>query len=54
MQRQADLWVEHQPGVQNEFQDSQIYTERIPVSNFPLPKYNKKIKSEGLKYFSIG
>jgi hypothetical protein len=28
-QRQADFWVQGQPGLQNEFQDSQGYTEII-------------------------
>jgi hypothetical protein len=27
-QRQADFWVPGQPGLQNEFQDSQGYTEK--------------------------
>jgi hypothetical protein len=27
-QRQADLWVWDQPGLQSEFQDSQGYTEK--------------------------
>jgi hypothetical protein len=27
-QRQADLWVEGQPGLQSKFQDSQGYTEK--------------------------
>jgi hypothetical protein len=37
-QRQADLWVRGQPGLQSEFQDSQGYTEK-PVLNPPSPKY---------------
>jgi hypothetical protein len=27
-QRQADFWVQGQPGLQSEFQDSQGYTEK--------------------------
>jgi hypothetical protein len=27
-QRQADFWVQGQPGIQSEFQDSQGYTEK--------------------------
>jgi hypothetical protein len=27
-QRQADFWVQGQPGLQSEFQDSQDYTEK--------------------------
>ena len=27
-QRQADFWVQGQPGLQSEFQDSQSYTEK--------------------------
>jgi hypothetical protein len=27
-QRQADFWVQGQPGLQGEFQDSQAYTEK--------------------------
>jgi hypothetical protein len=27
-QRQADFWVQGQPGLQGEFQDSQDYTEK--------------------------
>jgi hypothetical protein len=27
-QRQADIWVRGQPGLQSEFQDSQGYTEK--------------------------
>jgi hypothetical protein len=28
-QRQVDLWVQGQPGLQSEFQDSQGYTEKF-------------------------
>jgi hypothetical protein len=36
-QRQVDFWVQGQPGLQSEFQDSQGYTEK--------PKKKKKKKS---------
>jgi hypothetical protein len=36
-QRQADLWVQDQPGLQSEFQDSQGYTEK-----FCLKQQSKK------------
>jgi hypothetical protein len=35
-QRQVDFWVQGQPGLQSEFQDSQDYTEK------PCLKKNKK------------
>jgi hypothetical protein len=38
-QRQADFWVQGQPGLQSEFQDSQSYTEK-PCLEKPL-KQNK-------------
>jgi hypothetical protein len=38
-QRQADFWVQGQPGLQSEFQDSQGYTEKLCL------KKQKKIKS---------
>ena len=38
-QRQVDLWVQIQPGLQNEFQDSQGYTEK-----FCLKKGGKRKK----------
>jgi hypothetical protein len=39
-QSKADFWVWGQPGLQNEFQDSQGYTEKPCIKN---PK-NKQIK----------
>jgi hypothetical protein len=36
-QRQADFWVQGQPGLQSEFQDSQGYTEK-PCLNRPPQK----------------
>jgi hypothetical protein len=38
-QRQADFWVQGQPGLQSEFQDSQGYTEK---SCLEKPKKKKK------------
>jgi hypothetical protein len=39
-QRQADFWVQGQPGLQSEFQDSQGYTEKPCLEK---PKINKLI-----------
>jgi hypothetical protein len=39
-QRQADFWVQDQPGLQNEFQDSQGYTEK-PCLKKQKQKQNK-------------
>jgi hypothetical protein len=41
-QRQADFWVQGQPGLQSEFQDSQGYTEKSCLEN----KTNKKKEEE--------
>jgi hypothetical protein len=41
-QRQADFWVRDQPGLQSEFQDSQVYTKKPSLerkTQFCLP-YN--------------
>jgi hypothetical protein len=38
-QRQGDLWVQGQPGLQSEFQDSQGYTEK-PCLKKPKKKKN--------------
>ena len=38
---QADLWVQGQPGLQSEFQDSQDYTEK-PCLEKPKPKQTNK------------
>jgi hypothetical protein len=46
-QRQADFWVQGQPGLQSEFQDSQGYTEK-PC----LEKPKKKKKKNSLKSLS--
>jgi hypothetical protein len=40
-QRQADFWVQGQPGLQSEFQDSQGYTEK-PCLKKPKKKKPKK------------
>jgi hypothetical protein len=32
-QRQVDFWVQGQPGLQSEFQDSQDYTEKPWLAN---------------------
>ena len=40
-QRQADFWVQSQPGVQSEFQDSQGYTEKPCHQKTKKPKQNK-------------
>jgi hypothetical protein len=40
-QRQADFWVQGQPGLQSEFQDSQGYTEKPR-----LEKTNKQKKKK--------
>jgi hypothetical protein len=41
MQRQEDLWVRGQPGLQSEFQDSQGYTEK-PCLEKPKPKQQQQ------------
>jgi hypothetical protein len=41
-QRQADIWVRGQPGLQSEFQDSQGYTEKPYLKK--KQNKNKKIK----------
>jgi hypothetical protein len=42
-QRQADFWVQGQPGLQSEFQDSQGYTEKPCLEK---QKTNKQTKKE--------
>jgi hypothetical protein len=37
-QRQADFWVQGQPGLQCEFQDRKGYTEKPCLKNTPPPK----------------
>ena len=45
MQRQVDFWVQGQPGLQSEFQDSQGYAEK-PCLKHPPPKYKKLQKTK--------
>jgi hypothetical protein len=45
-QRQADFWVQGQPGLQSEFQDSQGYTEKPCLGK--KKKKKKKRKKEGV------
>ena len=40
-QRQADFWVQGQPGLQSEFQDSQGYTEKSCLKNQNQTKPNQ-------------
>ena len=42
-QRQADFWVQGQPGLQSEFQDSQGYTEKLCLKK---QKQNHKTKKQ--------
>jgi hypothetical protein len=42
-QRQADFWVQGQPSLQSEFQDSQGYTEKPCLER---PKKKKKQKQK--------
>jgi hypothetical protein len=46
-QRQTFFWVQGQPGLQSEFQDSQSYTEK-PCVKKPKEKKKKKIQVAGL------
>jgi hypothetical protein len=48
-QRQADFWVQGQPGLQSEFQDSQCYTEK-PCLKKQTNKQTNKLKSMLFKY----
>ena len=41
-QRQADFWVQGQPGLQSEFQDSQGYTEKPCLEKNQIQKTNKQ------------
>jgi hypothetical protein len=41
-QRQADFWVQGQPGLQSEFQDSQGYTEKPCLEKQKPNKQTKK------------
>jgi hypothetical protein len=44
-QRQADFWVQGQPGLQSEFQDSQGYTEK-PCLNKTKQNKTKQNKTK--------
>ena len=43
-QRQADFWVQGQPGLQSEFQDSQSYTEKPFLEKTTTTTTKKKKK----------
>jgi hypothetical protein len=45
-QRQVDLWVWGQPGLQSEFQDSQGYTEKLGLEK-PKKEKEKKKQTDG-------
>ena len=47
-QRQADFWVQGQPGLQSEFQDSQGYTEKPYLEK---PKKNIKKQKTSTSYY---
>ena len=44
-QRQADFWVQGQPGLQSEFQDSQSYTEKPFLEKTTTTTTKKKKKN---------
>jgi hypothetical protein len=49
-QRQADFWIQGQPGLQSEFQDSQGYTEKPCLENkMRSDKERKEGGREGFK-----
>jgi hypothetical protein len=45
-QRQVDFWVQVQPGLQSEFQDSQCYTEKPCLEKPNQTKTNKQTKKK--------
>jgi hypothetical protein len=45
-QRQADFWVQGQPGLQSELQDSQDYTEKPCLEIHRPPKKTPKNKTK--------
>jgi hypothetical protein len=49
-QRQADFWVQGQPGLQSEFQDSQGYTQKPYLGK---PKRRKRKKSQSQCEFQV-
>jgi hypothetical protein len=50
-QRQANFWVQGQPGLQSEFQDSQGYTEKPCLT--PPPKKKKETATEKASGFGV-
>ena len=59
-QRQLDLWVQGQPGLQSEFQDSQGYTEKPCLEKAKKKKKKKKKtlkikkkKKKKIKFYSL-
>jgi hypothetical protein len=44
-QRQADFWVQSQPGLQSVFQDSQVYTEKPCLKKTKTKTKTKKIEN---------
>jgi hypothetical protein len=48
-QRQTDFWVQGQPGLQSEFQDSQGYTEKPCLKKKKKKKTNKNKKKKEKK-----
>jgi hypothetical protein len=54
-QRQVDFWVQGQPGLQSEFQDSQGYTENPCLKKQNKTKQNKTNKQKlWLHEFAMG
>jgi hypothetical protein len=51
-QRQADFWVQGQPGLQSEFQDSQDYTEK-PCLEPPPPQKKDEMLNQYTSEFTI-
>jgi hypothetical protein len=45
-QRQVDFWVQGQPGLQSEFQESQGYTEKPCLEKPKKQKQNQKWKKK--------
>jgi hypothetical protein len=50
-QRQADFWVQGQPGLQSEFQDSQGYREKPCLKKQKKKKSHSDIHSLNVLYF---
>jgi hypothetical protein len=47
-QRQANFWVQGQPGLQSEFQDSQGYKEKPRLENKNKNKNKKKLRNNNI------